>query len=748
MRLGLQRKITILAVSAALIPTLAMAIMTILAQRSATVEVENETSELARRQTRQAALDIHRLCNTVQDLLQRRVDDDLEIARGMLQRMGGAQLSKTEQTTWQARGPSGDTATITLPKLLLGAKPIERELSFERAVPLVDDVKRQTGGISTIFQRMDDGGLLRVATTVENPDRSRAVGTLLPAHQADGTPNPIVAALANGQSYRGYSRVGNSGFITTYEPLRGQGGKVIGAFAIGLSIDKVDMLRRAILETRLGKDGYVYVLRGTGPERGAYIISKDGRQDGVNIWEHRDHSGRPFIQSIVQKALQLKPGQVDYENYPWRNTDEPAARMKLAAFTYFQPWDWVIAGGMYEDDYGAAARNTIHSMRRVFWGSLAIGLIVLLLVGFGAVYLGRWIVSPIRRIITVADAVAEGNLEAAGQLMQKYQQAAATSEAAAAGGARHTPASGVTIDETGHLLRAIAVMIRNLEALVGQVKHSSIMLVSSSTQIAASAKQQEATLNNLGTSTNEIAASVREISATSQDLVRTMTQVTSVAEQTAHLADSGRKGLDAMETQMRDLTGATHSISAKLAVINNKASNINRIMTTITKVADQTNLLSLNAAIEAEKAGEQGLGFGVVAREIRRLADQTAVATLDIEQMVNDMQAAVSAGVMEMDKFSDTMRRGVDETARIGKQLGEIIARVAELMPRFQSVQEGMQSQSQGAQQINEAMVQLIDSTRMNLESLREFNVATDAMNHAMRGLRDEIARFRVRESA
>ena len=92
---------------------------------------------------------------------------------------------------------------------------------------------------------------------------------------------------------------------------------------------------------------------------------------------------------------------------------------------------------------------------------------------------------------------------------------------------------------------------------------------------------------------------------------------------------------------MRQVMDAAGSINAKLAVLNEKAGNINQVVTTITKVADQTNLLSLNAAIEAEKAGEYGRGFAVVATEIRRLADQTAVATYDIEQMVKEIQSAV-----------------------------------------------------------------------------------------------------------
>src|ERR1700681_3630636 len=110
---------------------------------------------------------------------------------------------------------------------------------------------------------------------------------------------------------------------------------------------------------------------------------------------------------------------------------------------------------------------------------------------------------------------------------------------------------------------------------------------------------------------------------------------------------------------------ASASINERLAVLSDKAGNIGTVVTTITRVADQTNLLSLNAAIEAEKAGEYGRGFAVVATEIRRLADQTAVATYDIEQMVKEMQQAVSAGVMGMDKFSEEVRRGVADVRSV-----------------------------------------------------------------------------------
>jgi methyl-accepting chemotaxis protein WspA len=279
-----------------------------------------------------------------------------------------------------------------------------------------------------------------------------------------------------------------------------------------------------------------------------------------------------------------------------------------------------------------------------------------------------------------------------------------------------------------------------VRSLVARLQRSSVALMSTATQIAATSKEQQATVNGYSASTTEIAAAVKQISATSQELQSTLEQVSGVAANAASLAENGRAGLDEMDGTMRQLSGATNSISSKLAVIREKANDINLVVTTITKVADQTNLLSVNAAIEAEKAGEYGLGFLVVAREIRRLADQSAVATLDIEQMVRHMQAAVSAGVMEMDKFTEQVRHGVEAVGTINLQLGQIIEQVQELNGRIESVNEGMRSQSQGASQISDAMTQLTDGARQTAASLKEFNSATESLRDVVSGLREELS--------
>lgn len=299
-------------------------------------------------------------------------------------------------------------------------------------------------------------------------------------------------------------------------------------------------------------------------------------------------------------------------------------------------------------------------------------------------------------------------------------------------------------DEFGQLAEGFNHMTESLNILVGQVQRSGIQVNTSATQIAATSRQQQATSIEIATTTTQIGATSHEISVTSQELVRTMSEVSTGATQTAQLAGHGQSGLARLEETMSHVMEAASAVSGKLAVLNEKAGNINQVVTTITKVADQTNLLSLNAAIEAEKAGEYGRGFAVVATEIRRLADQTAVATYDIAQMVKEMQTAVSAGVMGMDKFSEEVRRGAQSVQEVSRQFVSIIQQVQELTPRFGTVVEGMEAQATGAQQISDSLAQLGESARQTADSLRHSSATVEQLNEASAQLQNGVSRFRL----
>lgn len=382
-----------------------------------------------------------------------------------------------------------------------------------------------------------------------------------------------------------------------------------------------------------------------------------------------------------------------------------------AAWCYVPSFRW----GLVVKQDAAEAFGLVRFQRLAVVG---LSLATILGVTAAALAVARSISTPIRTAVAVANQVAGGDLRA--------------------------DVGNTADDETGALLGAIQKMTNDLRGLIGRIQHSSVALISTATAIQATASEQQQVITDYGASTSQAVAAVKEISVTSQELLRTMTEVNDMASHTGKMATAGRVGLGGMDGTMRQLAESTSSFGSKLAVISERAANINLAVTTITKVADQTNLLSINAAIEAEKAGEYGLGFLVVAREIRRLADQTAVASLDIERMVKEMQYSVSAGVMEMDKFAEQVRTGVREIGDVSAKLGEIIEAVQGISGRFGQVTEGMRAQSQGAEQIREAMIRLAEGATRTASSLNDFNGATVHLREAVGDLKEEVSRFTI----
>jgi len=502
----------------------------------------------------------------------------------------------------------------------------------------------------------------------------------------------LQSELSGFQSYSGSPQP--LAFVTS--PIFDEG-RVIGVLAMGLGPQKVWQMLSDL--TGLGETGEIVTCQRTG--------------DTVTVTNPLRHAPDaafkmqiPLGSDQATAAQRAASGDRGYGNVrDYRGEDV------VSAWCYLPSFRW----GMNVKQDAKEAFALVNFQRTAIIG---LSLATILGVTLAALVVARTISNPIRTAVDVAKQVAGGDLRA---------KVGVTSD-----------------DETGALLAAIQTMTNDLRGLIGRIQKSSVALISTATAIQATSSEQQQVIADYGASTSQAVAAVKEISVTSQELVRTMTEVNDMAAHTGVMAAEGRGNLTNMGTTMRQLAESTSSFGAKLGVISERAANINLAVTTITKVADQTNLLSINAAIEAEKAGEYGLGFLVVAREIRRLADQTAVASLDIERMVKEMQYSVSAGVMEMDKFAEQVRGGVREITDISEKLGEIINAVQGISGRFGQVTEGMRAQSQGADQIREAMVRLAEGASRTASSLNEFNTATTHLREAVGDLKQEVSRFTI----
>ena len=362
------------------------------------------------------------------------------------------------------------------------------------------------------------------------------------------------------------------------------------------------------------------------------------------------------------------------------------------------------------------------SSRDVLWwqaaGALASSLVVGLPGVLAALWLARSIANPVQQSLQMAESIAAGDLTGS------------------------MPAGGD--DEVGRLLGAFGRMTHSLSGLIGRIQAAGERLSNVESDAADALSRQDRAVRNFSGLAMEISSAATEISATSEQLLGATSEVTEAAREAARVADEGRGGLESMTASMQHLDEAMNAFTRKLSTISQRASGITSVVTTIAKVADQTNLLSVNATIEAEKAGESGRGFRIVAQEIRRLADQTALATKDIERMVRDMQAAVSSGTMEMDRFRNEVSQRIAEVSEVSEKLGRIIEPVQSVTRSLEHVHEGMQSQSLGARQIRDAMESLRTGAGESASSMAVFTSTLSELRRSISELNTEASRFRT----
>ncbi|MCF8242792.1 MAG: methyl-accepting chemotaxis protein [Melioribacteraceae bacterium] len=368
-----------------------------------------------------------------------------------------------------------------------------------------------------------------------------------------------------------------------------------------------------------------------------------------------------------------------------------------------------------------------------FW-ALFLSLSSLVLALFLTIIISIRITKPLKLAAVVAQKISNGKVKDAAEFLNENNI-----------NKSHILDDG-TLDEVEILLHSISQMTFNLDSLLTQVRKSGIQVTSSTTMINSSIKQLESTVSEQAASTNEVTSTTNEISATADDLAQTMNNLSKMANEATQLSIGGIKNLAEMNITMQNLMSSTNEISERLNLIENSTANITNVITTITKIADRTNLLSLNAAIEAEKAGEFGAGFAVVAKEIKRLADQTAISTLDIDKMINEVKSVVQTGVKEVENYTRETKTSSEKITKISEDFETIIDHIRDLTPQFVSVNDSMQQQSTSARQITEAMGQLNTAASQTKQSLNDFQNVTQQLKDAVEGLQKEVSNFSVSE--
>ena len=382
----------------------------VLQKRSLDAKICAEVAHLGRQECERVVKDVYRILDTTDSRLRKQLQSCLRFARLTLDRTGQIDFAQ-ETVAWATVNQfSQNREEVKLPKMLVGRQWLGQNRDFKQPSLVVDEVTKVCEASCTIFQRMNDAGdMLRICTSVQGKDGNRAVGTFIPAVASNGSPNAVLASVLKGQTYVGRAKVVNDWCITAYEPLFDAKQRVVGMLFCGIKQDDLKELHAAISSMQVGKTGYVFVLAGAGDNKGEYIISQHGQRDGENIWNCKDADGKLFVQSTINEAKAIKEGECAFLHYAWRNPDDPQARQKMAATTYFTSWDWVVGASAYDEDFQDALLMLNQGINRLILWSAGGALIAMVVFGAVAWWFANRLGRPLTQTVVVMEKVAAGD---------------------------------------------------------------------------------------------------------------------------------------------------------------------------------------------------------------------------------------------------------------------------------------------------------------------------------------------------
>lgn len=285
---------------------------------------------------------------------------------------------------------------------------------------------------------------------------------------------------------------------------------------------------------------------------------------------------------------------------------------------------------------------------------------------------------------------------------------------------------------------------QSLEGQTGRIMETVSVLGSSSKEILSSSSRLAASAIETATAVNQTTTTVEEVRQTSLHSSQKTRQVSESAQRAAEVSERGKQSTEETAEGMHRIREQMQSISASMMRLSEQTQTIGGIINTVEDLAQQSNLLSVNAAIEAAKAGEHGKGFGVVAQEVKYLADQSRQATTQVRTVLNDIQRATNAVVLAIEQGSKAVESGVDQSAEAGRSIILLAANVSEAALASAQIAASSQQQVVGMDQVAHAMESIKQASTQNVESAKQLETAAKGLSELGRQLEDLVGRYKV----
>jgi methyl-accepting chemotaxis protein len=299
-------------------------------------------------------------------------------------------------------------------------------------------------------------------------------------------------------------------------------------------------------------------------------------------------------------------------------------------------------------------------------------------------------------------------------------------------------------DELGELTAAINKMKGNIKRMILDIAENSVQLAAASEELSSSATLQAQGADHQKDQTTQVATAMQEMSCTVQQVSENCVHAAEASRRAAETASEGGVVVERALTQMRSIAESVSETAKKIGELGRSSDQIGRVAGVIDDIADQTNLLALNAAIEAARAGEQGRGFAVVADEVRKLAERTTTATKEIAEMIKTIQDGAKGAVKAMETGSRQVEEGVASTARAGESLQQIIRMSEEVGSMIAHIATAATEQSGATSDVNQSMDQIAHLVKESAVASQQSAKACQDLSELAMALQNMVSNFKL----
>ncbi len=543
----------------------------------------------------------------------------------------------------------------------------------------VDEFKQMSGGVATVFVRSGDD-FIRVSTSLTKQDGSRAIGTVLDRQ------GPAYQRVLNGQVYIGRAVLFDRSYMTQYSPVRDSSGKVIAVLFIGFDYTDAQAAQFENLKRfRIGQTGSLALL----DEQKHWLVPPAGVQ--------------ALDQAVpVMLDLAKKPGAGRF----WSDKNEDFYSVSVP----FEGGPWAVVASMPKAEIRAVTWEV--GMR------LAIGSVLAMLLAVGAiVWLLRSKLAPLSDLVRQAEALGAGDLSARLNVSSH--------------------------DEIGQLARSFNQMGEALSTMVSQIRKAAEEVNSRAQALSGLSGGAYEGMEQQSGEITSMAGAVEEFSATSLNIADNMGNTERLAQENAQQTRIGRTSMQEASSSLEHIATALNSTATVINTLGQRSQEIGGIVGVITAIAEQTNLLALNAAIEAARAGEQGRGFAVVADEVRNLASRTRQATDEISVMIQSIQQETGNAISTMEQGKALMQDGLSRNADVASALARIDEQSRSAGQQFAAITTATQEQSSTATLLSSNLQSIALANSEQREVVSNLAITAKELETLAAGLRHEVDRFR-----